>query len=122
MRAKKGLQASYTVEAAILLPLFLFAVMEGLLLGIDFYHEVREAAGSFQQLEEIEPVEWIWKSELIEKGVTDIHEHRVSEKFKEQLYGCDRTGAAVKYGWPISGKNDAASADTGAFALGYDGA
>lgn len=120
MKQRKGLQlqASYTVEAAILLPLFLFAILKGLLLGIDFYHDVCTAAESRQQFDEIEPVDWIWKKEVIEKGEEYIHEHTVSEKFEEQLYGGDGAGAALKHGWSIGGKNDAASADTGTFAMG----
>ena len=38
------LQASYTIEAALLLPLFLFAILKGLLLGIDCYEDFFVAA------------------------------------------------------------------------------
>lgn len=85
----KCLQASYTVEAAVLLPLFLFAVMKGLLLGIDFCSEVRTAAQSREQLEKICPTEWILKRELVEKGVDFVHGYTISEKSEEQLYGSD---------------------------------
>lgn len=77
------LQASYTIEAALLLPLFLFAIMKGLLLGIDCYQDVCIVAESMQLLERIEPTDWIWKMQLTQKGVDLIHEHTVSEKSKE---------------------------------------
>lgn len=80
---KLYLQASYTVEAAILMPLLLFAIMKGLLLGVELYHEVRVSAGGEEQLSEINPAEDIWKRELIRKGVEQIREHTVSEKFEE---------------------------------------
>lgn len=83
------LRASYTVEAALLLPLFLFAVMKGLLLGIDCYEDVGTAAENIELLETIEPADWIWKMQLAQKGVDLIHEHTVSEKSEEQLYGGD---------------------------------
>ena len=77
------LQASYTVEAALLLPLFLFAILKGLLLGIDCYEDVRTAAESVELLEVIEPADRIWKMQLAQKGVDLIHEYTVSEKSEE---------------------------------------
>lgn len=115
------LQASYTVEAAILLPIFLFAIMKGLLLGIDLYHDVQDASANAEQLSEINPVDFIWKRELFEKGVEQVRDHTVSEKFKEQLYDSDRGRAALEYGWTASGEDDTAAADTGVIVLGYHG-
>ena len=77
------LQASYTIEAALLLPLFLFAILKGLLLGIDCYEDVRIAAASLEVLEKLEPADQIWNLELVKKGVDLIHEYRVSEELKE---------------------------------------
>ena len=74
------LQASYTIEAALLLPLFLFSMRKGLLLGIDCYQDVCVAAESMELLDEIEPVDNIWKLQLAQKGVDLIYEHTVSEK------------------------------------------
>lgn len=74
------LQASYTVEAALLLPLFLFAIMKGLLLGIDCYEDVCMAAESSKLAETVEPVDWIWKMQAGKKGVDWIYEYTVSEK------------------------------------------
>ena len=74
------LQASYTIEAALLLPLFLFAIMKGLLLGIDCYEDVCTAAESQELLEEVEPADLIWKIQLGQKGVDFIYEHTISEK------------------------------------------
>jgi hypothetical protein len=116
------LQASYTVEAACMLPLFLFAILKGLLLGIDCYEDVRTAAQSLEQFTEIEPTEWIWKMKLVEKGVNLVHEHTVSEKFEEQLYDNHRAGAALESGWAAGGEDAAPSKDTGTFALDDPGA
>ena len=84
-RQKKeiSLQASYTLEAALLLPLFLFAILKGLLLGIDCYEDVRTAAESVELLEVIEPADLIWKMQLAQKGVDWIHGYTVSEKSEE---------------------------------------
>ena len=77
------LQASYTIEAALLLPLFLFAILKGLLLGIDCCEDVRMAAESLEVLEKIEPTDQIWNLELVKKGVDWVQEHTVSEELKE---------------------------------------
>ena len=80
---KKGeiyLPASYTVEAALLLPLLLFAILKGLLLGIDCYDDVRTAAERIELLEKVAPADRIWKMELAQKGVDLIYEYTVSEK------------------------------------------
>ena len=80
---KKGevyLPASYTVEAALLLPLLLFAILKGLLLGIDCYNDVRTAAENIELLEKIVPADRIWKMRLAQKGVDLIYEYTVSEK------------------------------------------
>lgn len=77
------LRASYTIEAALLLPLFLFAVLKGLLLGIDCYEDVRVASESMELLDTIEPVEQIWKMQFVQKGVEWVHGYTVSEKPEE---------------------------------------
>jgi hypothetical protein len=115
-------RASYTVEAACMLPLFLFAILKGLLLGIDCYHDVQAAAQSLEQLTDIEAPEWIWKMKLVEKGVNLIHEHTVSEEFEEQLYGDHGAGPAPEFGWAAGGEDDAPSEDTGTFAVVVPGA
>ena len=74
------LPGSYTIEAAFLLPLFLFAMMKGLLLGIDYYEDVCVAAESLEVLESIEPADWIRKMQSAQKGVDLIHEYTISEK------------------------------------------
>lgn len=74
------LRASYTIETALMLPLLLFAILKGLLLGIDCYEDVRLAAESMELLETLEPTEQIWKMQLVQKGVELVHEHTVSEK------------------------------------------
>lgn len=63
-----------------MLPLLLFAILKGLLLGIDCYEDVRIAAESMELLETIEPTEQIWRMQFVQKGVELVHEHTVSEK------------------------------------------
>lgn len=82
-RRKRSLQASYTIEAALLLPVFLFAIMKGLLLGVDCYQEVCASTAYVELLEEIRPAEQIWKLQLAQKGVDWIYEHTISEKSEE---------------------------------------
>lgn len=60
------LKASYTVEAALLLPLFLAVLMKGMLLGIECYEDVRAAAADVQQLSKLHPPEEIWRRLLVE--------------------------------------------------------
>ncbi len=85
MTRRKGcwLRGSYTVEAALLVPLFLFSMMKGLMLGVDCYHDVRIASQTVEHQEDIEPAERIWKSQLARKGVDFLHEHTISEESEE---------------------------------------
>lgn len=74
------LQGSYTVEAALLVPILLFAIMKGLLLGIDCYQDVRGSSSNVELLEEVVPTEQIWKWQMVQKGCEMIYEHTISEK------------------------------------------
>ncbi len=74
------LQASYTIEAALLLPLFLFVLMRGMLLGIDCGRDVSASAADWQQLEKIEPTTWIWRSQLLERGMEELFGDTISEE------------------------------------------
>ncbi len=67
MRGGRWLRASYTVEAALLLPLFLAVLMKGLLLGIECYDDVRTSAADTAQLSELYPPEEIWHRQLLEE-------------------------------------------------------
>lgn len=51
---KKG---SYTVEAAMILPVILFAVIKGLTLGIQLCEEVGESANYSERLQELRAVD-----------------------------------------------------------------
>lgn len=51
---KKG---SYTVEAAVIVPIVLFAVIQGLTVGIKLCKEVGECAVYSQELKELETVD-----------------------------------------------------------------
>ena len=76
------LSASYTIEAALLMPLFLFALMKGLLLGITCYEEMSHAASAEKQLEAVHPTEWIWENRLWDQIKEELGQrgNTVSEK------------------------------------------
>lgn len=63
-RKTPALQASYTIEAALLMPLFLAVLMKGLLLGIDGCRDVEAAAADHAQLEDASAAERIWHLQL----------------------------------------------------------
>ncbi len=77
------LQASYTIEAALLLPLFLAVLSGGMLRAIDCYEDVAVAAADWKQLDEIEPTTWIWRAEMLVQGMEGIFGDTVSEKSEE---------------------------------------
>ncbi len=68
MRKKSGvcLQASYTIEAAILVPLFLSVLLGAMMIALDCNRDVAEASAAHEQLEKIEPTTWIWRSQLLD--------------------------------------------------------
>ena len=79
-RPGRRLQASYTIEAALLLPLFLAALSAGMLLAIDCCEDVAEAAADWELLREIEPTTQIWRTEAIRQGMEEFIGDTVSEK------------------------------------------
>ncbi len=82
-RSFRWLQASYTIEAALLLPLFLTALTTGILLAVDCYEDVVEAASDWELLREIEPTTQIWRTEAIRQGMEELFGDTVSEKSEE---------------------------------------
>ena len=82
-RSAGWMQASYTIEAAILLPLFLTALLTGMLLAVDCCEDVAEAAADWELLHEIEPTARIWRTEAIRQGMEELFGDTVSEKSKE---------------------------------------
>lgn len=77
------LQASYTIEAALLLPLFLAVLSGGMLFAIDCCEDIAVAASDWKQLDEIEPATWIWRAEMLAHGMEEIFGDTVSEKSEE---------------------------------------
>lgn len=65
---KKGyaLQASYTVEAAFIMPIMLWGIMKGVLFGIELCEEQHTQANEIVQQEQECPVETIRRYELYE--------------------------------------------------------
>lgn len=58
---------SYTLEAACIVPIILFAIMQGLLLGMDLCTEVREDAAYSKELQELQAVDIFQKTSNIEE-------------------------------------------------------
>ena len=69
---KIQMQARFTIEAAILVPLVICSLARGMLLGIQLFSEVRESTVLSCDLIEFEPTEWIWKQELVREGMEYI--------------------------------------------------
>ena len=61
-----GLQASYTVEAAFIMPIMLFGIMKGILLGMDLCEEQQLQAKQIAQQKQECAVELLRKYELYE--------------------------------------------------------
>lgn len=58
---RKKVKGVYTIEAAILIPLTLFIICSGIVLGINLYTEVRDEAASYEKVMEIDEVESVHK-------------------------------------------------------------
>ena len=69
---KRNAPARFTIEAAILVPLVLFVMARGMLLGIQLFTEVSESTVLSRDLLEIEPTDWIWNQELVREGMDYI--------------------------------------------------
>lgn len=74
------LQASYTIEAALLMPIFLMALVTGMLLAVDCHEDVSAAAADWSLLEEIRPATRIWQAEMLEYGMEEFFGDTISEK------------------------------------------
>lgn len=59
------LKAYFTLEAAIYIPLFIFAIARGMMMGVDLYTQVRDAATSYEQIVDFEEADFIWKERFV---------------------------------------------------------
>lgn len=66
MRIDRKAKASYTVEAAIIVPIVLFLVLGAVRLGVTLHGEVKEAACHYEKLEELDAVSEIKKLKKLE--------------------------------------------------------
>lgn len=71
MRGRR-LRGSYTVEAAIIIPVVLFTMAQGMKQGIDMYKETEATAGSYEEVKELDEVK-------------DIHRYRTLGGIWERL-------------------------------------
>ena len=65
MSMRKCRKASYTIEAALLMPLILFSIAKSVSLGIELHQEVKTAAANIEELENLNVVKIIRKLEWI---------------------------------------------------------
>lgn len=71
MGMKKSMRASYTIEAALILPTALFLILISIRTGISMYTEVKEAACHYEQVQQFDAASEIkqikrWKKLLEE--------------------------------------------------------
>lgn len=55
------LKAYFTLEAAIYIPLFIFVIARGMMMGIDLYTQVRDVAVVDEQIINFEESDFVWK-------------------------------------------------------------
>lgn len=59
-------KASYTIEAAIILPIVLFIILGAVRLGVTLHQEVKEEACHYERLEELDAVKEVKKLKKLE--------------------------------------------------------
>lgn len=70
---RKYYKASYTVEAAVILPLILFTVCQGIKIGIDLCMEVKAESVYSADLEKLQGTEIFYRTNGLEELWRDLH-------------------------------------------------
>ena len=70
----KKWKASYTVEAALIMPIILFAMFQGLVIGIDLHEQVKKATLRSEKTEEINAIEMIQNIDHLENLIDTLFE------------------------------------------------
>lgn len=63
------LEGYFTIEAAVYVPLLIFAIAKGMMLGVDLCKEVTASAVVDEAYMDFEESDFVWKYNLIKKGV-----------------------------------------------------
>ena len=71
---KKGVRASFTVEAAVIVPFILFLAMGVLRLGIGFYQESANRM-PYAKLQELDSVKRFYQLQMLEELGKDMQEN-----------------------------------------------
>lgn len=79
-KKKDILRAVFTVEAAIYVPMFIFAMAKGMLKSMEYYTEVKEAAAVTSELTCPNQIDIILKTKAVKKGVEILSGDTISAK------------------------------------------
>jgi len=74
MALKKWKKGSYTIEAAVILPIVLIAIMQGLVFGINLCTEVKEDAKYNKELQKLQAVDIFQKTSNLEEFWRNLNE------------------------------------------------
>lgn len=69
---RKSLKASYTAEAAMIVPLILFFIFQGMSLGVSLCQEVQKTSVYSAKLQELSGAEIFKKQEILDKAEENI--------------------------------------------------
>lgn len=71
VRKRKQMRASFTVEAAFIIPITLFTILGGINIGYDMFKQARESSEIREELKELDPVEIVRKNTLIQGIISE---------------------------------------------------
>ncbi len=77
------LDGYFTIEAAVYVSLFIFAIAKGMMIGVDLSKEVTNSTVMDEAYMDFEEADFIWKYSLVKKGVDFIGGDSVSEESKK---------------------------------------
>lgn len=73
MKEKKSVQvqASFTIEAAFIVPLAIFTMVGGIQIGYDLFQQAKQASVISEELNELDPVHMVRKNTLLHEYVEE---------------------------------------------------